>query len=78
VADALSDALGIHITEEANRRGSANHVWKATAATFIVKFLSATSFTVPVFLLPLEQSVVVSVVWGLGLLAVFSWYMARE
>ena len=75
VADALSDALGIHITEEANRRGAA-HVWESTAVTFAVKFLSAASFAVPVRVLPLEQSIIVSVAWGFGLLAVFSWFMA--
>jgi vacuolar iron transporter family protein len=77
VADALSDALGIHITEEANHRGSAVHVWEATAATFAVKFISAASFAVPVLILPLDQAVMVSVVWGFGLLAAFSWVMAR-
>ncbi len=77
VADALSDALGIHITEEANQRGTAVHVWESTAATFAVKFLSAASFALPVLFLPLEQSVIVSVAWGAGLLAVFSWMMAR-
>lgn len=65
------------LTEEANARGSAAHVWESTVATFAVKFLSAASFAVPVVMLPLEQSVIVSVVWGLGLLAVFSWFMAR-
>jgi len=76
VADALSDALGIHITEEANRRDSL-HVWESTGMTFVVKFLSAASFALPVVLFPLEQAVMVSIVWGLGLLAVFSWFMAR-
>ena len=59
VADALSDALGIHITEEANRRGSTAHVWESTAATFTVKFISAASFALPVLMLPLEQAVIV-------------------
>ncbi len=76
VADALSDALGIHITEEANNREAA-HVWESTAATFTVKFLSAASFALPVLALPLEQAMVVSLVWGLCLLAGFSWLMAR-
>lgn len=76
VADALSDALGIHITEEANNRGAAQ-VWESTAATFTVKCLSAASFALPVLALPLEQAMIVSLVWGLCLLAGFSWFMAR-
>lgn len=77
VADALSDALGIHITEEANCRGSAVHVWESTIMTFAVKFISAASFAVPVVLFALEQAVYISIAWGLGLLALFSWIMAR-
>lgn len=76
VADALSDALGIHMTEEARRQNTGN-VWEATAATFAVKFVSAASFAAPVLWLPLDQAVAVSVVWGGGLLGLFSWGMAR-
>jgi vacuolar iron transporter family protein len=77
VADALSDALGIHITEEAHNRDS-THVWESTAATFAVKFLSAASFALPVLLFPLAQAVTLSILWGLALLALFSWLMARS
>ncbi len=77
VADALSDALGIHITEEANRRES-THVWESTAVTFVAKFLSAASFALPVWWLPLTQSVIVSIAWGLSLLVAISWILARS
>ncbi len=76
IADALSDALGIHITEEANRRES-RHVWESTAITFAAKFVTAASFAVPVLWLPLEQAMPVSLGWGLGLLALLSWTVAR-
>lgn len=76
VADALSDALGIHITEEANRRSS-THVWESTAVTFLAKLVSAASFAVPVLWLPLEDAVMLSLAWGFGLLAVLSWMIAR-
>lgn len=76
VADALSDALGIHITEEANRRDSA-HVWESTVVTFLAKLLSAASFAVPVVWLPLEDAVTLSLLWGFSLLGILSWIMAR-
>ena len=77
VADALSDALGIHIAEEANHRGSTQHVWESTVVTFAAKFLVAASFALPVMWLALDLAVVASPGWGLGLLAALSWFLAR-
>lgn len=77
VADALSDALGIHIAEEANHHKSAAHVWESTAATFVAKFLVAGSFVLPVLLFPLETAVLINLLWGFGLLALLSWVLAR-
>ena len=57
IADALSDALGIHISEESKNSYSSAHVWEATLATFLTKFLIAMTFSVPVFLLPLKTAV---------------------
>jgi VIT1/CCC1 family predicted Fe2+/Mn2+ transporter len=78
VADALSDALGIHIAKEAENRVSARQVWLATGATFGVKFVTAVSFAVPVLLLPLGPAIVASGGWGLLLLAALSYRMARK
>ena len=77
VADALSDALGIHLAEESKNNGNVSEIWEATIATFVAKFLMALTFVVPVLLLPLEQAMVVSVVWGLTLLAGLSYFLAR-
>ncbi|OQW32694.1 MAG: hypothetical protein A4E19_04855 [Nitrospira sp. SG-bin1] len=77
IADALSDALGIHIAEEANRRGPSAHVWESTAVTFAAKFTVAVSFAIPVLLLSLETAVIASLIWGISLLCLLSWIMAR-
>jgi len=77
VADALSDALGIHIAEESKNNGNALEIWEATIATFVAKFLIAMTFMVPVMLLPLEEAMTVSVGWGLSLLAVLSYVLAQ-
>jgi len=77
VADALSDALGIHIAEESKNNGNVLEIWESTIATFLAKFLIALTFIVPVLLLLLEEAMMVSVVWGLSLLAVLSYLLAR-
>ena len=76
IADAMSDALGMHIAEESKNNGIVSEIWESTFATFVAKFLIATTFVVPVLLLPLEQAMIVSVGWGLTLLAVLSYCLA--
>ncbi len=78
VADAMSDALGIHLAEEADPNTDHGHVWSATIATFITKFLFSISFAVPLLLLPLGPAVIASVVWGLFVIVVLSYFLARS
>ena len=78
VADAMSDALGIHLAEEADPNTDHLHVWSATIATFLTKFVFSISFAVPLLLLPLGPAVVVSVVWGLLVIVVLSYFLARS
>lgn len=77
IADAMSDALGMHISEESEDRHSEKDVWESTVATFLSKFLFALTFVVPILLLPLNTAIAVSVVWGMSLITLFSFYMAR-
>jgi VIT1/CCC1 family predicted Fe2+/Mn2+ transporter len=77
IADAMSDALGMHIAEESKNNGDVSEIWESTIATFVAKFLIALTFVVPVLLLSLEVAMTVSVVWGLTLLAVLSYLLAR-
>ena len=50
IADAFSDALGIHISKEAENIHTARNIWTATISTFLAKFLFAVTFVVPVLL----------------------------
>ena len=77
VADAMSDALGIHLAEEADPNATAEHIWSATISTFITKFIFAISFAVPLLLLPLGEAVIASVVWGMVVITVLSYFLAR-
>ncbi|MHC1605149.1 MAG: VIT1/CCC1 transporter family protein [Candidatus Methanofastidiosia archaeon] len=78
IADAFSDALGIHISEESENKHSAKEIWEATLSTFFSKFVFAMTFVVPLLLFQLSTAIVVSVIWGLSLLGVFSFYIARD
>ena len=77
VADALSDAMGIHLAEESKNTGPMFLIWESTAATFIAKLCIALTFAVPVLLFPLKIAIPVSVLWGLVLLALLSLFVAR-
>lgn len=76
IADAFSDALGIHISEESRNTHGAKEIWESTLATFATKFTVAASFIVPVVLLPLATAMVVSILWGLLLLTALSIHLA--
>jgi VIT1/CCC1 family predicted Fe2+/Mn2+ transporter len=78
VADAMSDALGIHLAEEANPDTDHHHVWSATITTFFTKFVFSISFAIPLLLLPLGPAVIASVVWGLFVIVVLSYFLARS
>jgi VIT1/CCC1 family predicted Fe2+/Mn2+ transporter len=77
VADAFSDALGIHISEEYEHPGSTKQIWVSTIATLLTKFFFAMTFMVPVLLLPLQTAIVVSLAWGLLALTVLSYVVAK-
>ena len=78
IADAFSDALGIHISEESENKHTTREVWESTITTFLTKFVFAMTFIVPVLMFSLAIAIIVSVVWGLSLLGIFSFYMAKE
>lgn len=77
VADALSDAMGIHLSEESKNSGPVRHVWESTVATFVAKLSIALSFVIPVILMPLQTAIFASILWGLALLTLLSFSLAR-
>jgi VIT1/CCC1 family predicted Fe2+/Mn2+ transporter len=77
IADAFSDALGIHISEESNNEQTSRHVWESTIATFVAKLIFASTFIVPVILFPLSVAIPVSISWGGIMLAYMSYLIAK-
>lgn len=78
IADAMSDALGIHISEEAENHHTQKEIWESTAATFISKFLFALTFIIPLLLFELSTAIFICVAWGLFLISAFSFYVAKQ
>ena len=78
IADAFSDALGIHISKEAENTHTTKHIWAATISTFLTKFLFAMTFVVPVLLFTLSTAIVMSLIWGLSVLTILSYLIAKS
>ncbi len=78
VADALSDALGIHVSEEAEDRHTTREIWESTIATFMSKFIFALTFIIPLLFFTLPTAILVNIIWGLLLLGIFSFQIAKE
>lgn len=78
IADAMSDALGMHIAKEAEHQYDDRQIWLVTLTTFFTKAIVALSFAVPVFFLALPVAIGISVAWGLLILTVLSYHMARS
>jgi VIT1/CCC1 family predicted Fe2+/Mn2+ transporter len=78
IADSMSDALGIHITEESENRHSSKEIWESTFCTFIFKFIVAISFLVPVIIFELRPAIIICIIYGLSILSIFSYNMAKN
>jgi VIT1/CCC1 family predicted Fe2+/Mn2+ transporter len=78
VADAFSDALGMHISQEANNVGD-RQVWEATIVTFFTKFIFGLTFLLPLIFIPaLKTAVIINIVWGLFALGGLSYIIAKN
>jgi VIT1/CCC1 family predicted Fe2+/Mn2+ transporter len=78
IADAFSDALGIHISEESEIKHNPKEIWVSTISTFLAKFVFSSSFLVPVILLSLDSAFIASIIWGILLILIFSYILAKQ
>ena len=77
IADAFSDAFGIHISEESSKQNSHKAIWEATATTFFTKLVIALSFLIPILLLELSTAIKLNLAWGLFLIVIFNYFLAK-
>ena len=80
IADSLSDAMGIHVSEESEDKHTSKEIWQSTFATFGSKFVFALSFIIPVIIFKddLTTAIIVSIIWGLSLLGVLSYLICNR
>jgi vacuolar iron transporter family protein len=77
IADALSDALGIHISEESSGKRSYREIWEATFSTFVSKFFVSIAFVIPLLILDLKVAIIISIILGILMIAIFSYYLSK-
>jgi vacuolar iron transporter family protein len=75
LADNISDSLGIHIFQEAEKI-NIKEVWLSTLTNFLTRFFVSMVFVLTVAFLPMEKAVVYVVILGLLVLALISYFVA--
>ncbi|MDH4358688.1 MAG: hypothetical protein OEV37_01905 [Candidatus Berkelbacteria bacterium] len=78
VADAFSDALAIHVSQETEESKSSSEIWESALATFFTKLVLALSFLIPVFIFSSVGAIWASLIWGLLIICLMSFFIARH
>lgn len=77
IADNISDLLGIHIFQESGPK-KPKVVMASTLYNFLTRVLIVFSFILIVALLPIDYAVIVSIIYGISLLAILTSFIAKE
>ena len=77
LADNLSDSFGIHIYQESEHVGK-KEVWISTLTNFFTRLFVSLSFIILIIALPIKPAVICSVLWGLSLLSVMTYTIAKQ
>jgi len=67
----------MHISEEASEK-TEKEVRESTISTFLAKLMVGSSFLIPILALPLDMAVLVSIAWGVLIIAVLSYFIAKR
>ena len=62
----------------AEAKHKTNEIWEATFATFFTKLIVALTFVIPVLFLELSTAIIASIIWGLSLIIIFSYFIAKQ
>jgi len=76
-ADGLSDALGMHIATESNKKEHDN-LLKITIVTFLTKLIFGLSFIIPILIFELQTAIWINIFYGLILLSILSYKIAKS
>lgn len=75
VADNISDSLGIHIFQESEGLNE-KKVWLQTITNFLSRLIISLGFVLIILTLPLHIAIVTSIIYGLLVLSVVSYFIA--
>jgi len=78
IADAFSDALGIHLVEESKNHRTEKEVWFSTLFTFLSKFIFTLTYAVPFLFCDIKTAILADVLWGYFLLSGLSFFIAKS
>ncbi len=76
IADNISDSLGIHIYKE-SESGDARGFFLSTVTNFIARLCVSLVFVAIVLLLPIPTAQLISIIWGLSLLIILSYFISK-
>lgn len=76
IADALSDSLGIFISEESDRHFRTKEIWQSALATFFSKAALSLSFIIPVLIFNLNFALLAGALYGIAVILLLSNYIA--
>ena len=77
LADNLSDSFGIHIYQESEHIGK-KEVWLSTLTNFLTRLFVSSTFIILIIVLPIRLAAVCSVIWGLLILTVMTYTIAKQ
>jgi vacuolar iron transporter family protein len=77
VADNIADSLGIHVYQESECLKT-REVWISTFTNFVARFTVTLTFMFLVIFFPVNIAVPVSIAWGLLLLSLLSYSIAKR
>lgn len=77
LADNIADSFGIHIYQESECIDS-KEVWFSTLCNFLTRVFVSLTFIILVVVLPMNLAVLFSICWGLALLAMLSYAIAKD
>jgi VIT1/CCC1 family predicted Fe2+/Mn2+ transporter len=77
LADNIADSFGIHIYQESECIDN-KEVWFSTLSNFLTRIFVSLTFIILVSALPINLGVPCSIYWGLALLAIMSYAIAKN
>ena len=77
LADNIADSFGIHIYQESECIDN-KEIWFSTLSNFLTRIFVSLTFVILVAALPIVLAVPCSICWGLALLAIMSYAIAKD